>query len=305
MAASDLPPELARLVAEREAHRRRRDFTAADELRRRIAALGYEVSDTSAGPVVASIAPLRGQGPTTPLRELPASYDASVQWVVEGWPQDVLRGIAAVGRHHRGWRIQYVVADVAATSGESWPDDVEVLRLDTGTGWAEARNAALERSLGRVVIVMDGSLEPTGDILGPLTSALDDQRVGLCGPFGLVTSDLRDFHSSPGPAVDAVEGYLMAFRRETIAATDLFDPGFRFYRTADVELSFRIRSMGLRAVVVPLPVERHEHRMWEATPEAERERLSRRNHFRFLDRWRERTDLVTGVPPGDPAPDAR
>jgi len=43
-----------------------------------------------------------------------------------------------------------------------------------------------------------------------------------------------------------------------------------------------------------VPVERHEHRLWEATEPAERERLSRRNMYRFLDRWRDREDLLVG-----------
>jgi len=39
---------------------------------------------------------------------------------------------------------------------------------------------------------------------------------------------------------------------------------------------------------------KHEHRLWEATEPAERDRLSRRNLYRFLDRWRDRTDLMAG-----------
>ena len=32
--------------------------------------------------------------------------------------------------------------------------------------------------------------------------------------------------------------------------------------------------------------------MWATTPEDERERLSKRNFYRFLDGWRGRTDLL-------------
>ena len=37
---------------------------------------------------------------------------------------------------------------------------------------------------------------------------------------------------------------------------------------------------------------RHEHRGWTSLPEAERDRLSKRNFYRFLDRWRDRPDLL-------------
>ena len=94
----------------------------------------------------------------------------------------------------------------------------------------------------------DASIEVTGDVLGPIEAALADPSVGVCGPFGIVTEDLRAFEPSDGPEVDAIEGYLMAFRRETLAATELFDEKFRWYRTADIELSFRIKDADLRAI---------------------------------------------------------
>jgi hypothetical protein len=41
-----------------------------------------------------------------------------------------------------------------------------------------------------------------------------------------------------------------------------------------------------------LPVVRHEHLEWAAAPEEERERLSKRNFYRFLRKWGERSDLL-------------
>jgi hypothetical protein len=49
-AASRPPPEVAALAEEREAARRRRDWAKADALRREIAARGWRVVDTQAGP---------------------------------------------------------------------------------------------------------------------------------------------------------------------------------------------------------------------------------------------------------------
>jgi cysteinyl-tRNA synthetase len=193
-----------------------------------------------------------------------------------------------------------VVADVTGGPADRWGEDVEAIALEPGTGWAAAMNASLRRATGRIAIVADGSIEVTGDVLGPIEEALGDPSVGVCGPFGIVTADLREFEPSDGPDVDAIEGYLMAFRREVLAASDLFDEKFRWYRTADIELSFRIKDAGLRAVVVPVPVERHEHRMWFGTAPAERAKWSKRNFYRFLDRWRDRWDLTVAGPPSSP-----
>jgi len=206
-----------------------------------------------------------------------------------------------------------VVVDTAGGAGTDWPDDVEVIRLVAGTGWGAARNAGLIRSLGRVVVLVDGSIEATGEVLAPLAEALGDASVGVAGPFGIVTDDLREFRESDGPDVDAIEGYLMAFRRELLVDGLRFDEKFKFYRTADIELSFQVKARGLRAIVLPLPVKRHEHRMWANTPESRRAALSKRNYYRFLDRWRGRFDLTVGgaggsgseaKPSGSPPPRA-
>jgi cysteinyl-tRNA synthetase len=203
----------------------------------------------------------------------------------------VLRGLASFQRHERDRRVQHIV--VEAWDGRSgWSPDVESLSLLPSVGWASAMNAGLRRSRGRVVVLADGSVEPSGDVLSPLIQALDDPAVGVTGPFGIVTDDLREFQPSGGPDVDAIEGYLLAFRRDLLGRGVRFDERFRFYRSADIDLSFQIKALGLRAVVTDVPARRHEHRMWSNTPEDRRQQLSKRNFYRFLDRWRGRTDLL-------------
>ena len=46
----------------------------------------------------------------------------------------------------------------------------------------------------------------------------------------------------------------MALRRETLLAAGLFDEKFRWYRTADIEYSFRVKDLDRRATVVDVPV---------------------------------------------------
>ncbi len=304
---SDVQHEVERLVTERDAARARRDFVAADELRERIAELGYRVVDAAAGPAFEPLepaAPPRVRPADVPsVLEEQATADVSIHWVVEGWPEDVLRALDAFRIYAGGRAVQYVVADATRGDPGEFGDDVEVVALEEGTGWGAARNAGLRRSRGRVVLVVDGSIEPTGDVFGPLEAVLADDAIGVCGPFGIVSRDLREFEASPGVGlrreVDAVEGYLMAFRRDVLRDAGLFDERFRWYRTADIDCSFRIRDAGRRAVVVDVPIRKHEHRMWNATEPAERDRLSKRNYYRFLERFRGRTDLLVSEPPGE------
>jgi cysteinyl-tRNA synthetase len=292
----DVPDEVRLLAAERQQRRDEKDFAAADELRDRIGALGYRVVDGSAGSTIERIAPqerIRRRARDVPgVLDDPAVADVTVQWLVEDWPEDVVRALDAF-RAIAGHRtVQYVVVDLTQTDPSAYGPDVEVLAVELGTGWGAARNAGLRRSIGRLVLVVDGSIEPTGDVLDPLETALADPSVGVAGPFGISTNDLRDFHESEGPDVDAIEGYLMAFRRDVIRDAGLFDEKFTWYRTADIELSFRLKDAGYRAVVVDVPVNRHEHRVWASTSPSERDRLSKRNFYRFLDRFRDRFDLL-------------
>ena len=226
------------------------------------------------------------------------------------WSLDFVSDALASSRR---FRILTVVDDfsreclalVVDNSGDvgiaSWLDGraaerLRVIRLDPPLGFGAAVNAGIEAAAGEVCVLFDQSVELKGDAITPLLTELDDPSVAVAGPFGVrAKGTLKEFDESAGPDADAVEGYCMAFRRADALAAGGFDPKFRFYRIADIEFSFRLRDRGGRAVVVPdLLVVKHEHRLWEATEPAERDRLSRRNLYRFLDRWRDRTDLMAG-----------
>jgi GT2 family glycosyltransferase len=222
--------------------------------------------------------------------------------LVHGWPDDAVRWLDGVLAHTAGHDFEALLVDNAGDPGQTARlrarrgERVRVLAVDPPEGWARAANRGLEAAAGDVVVLFDPGVELRGDAAGPLLAALADPRVVAAGAFG-VRSEGRvgHFHAHPGPEVDALEGYVLAFRREQAVAAGGFDRHFRFYRLADFELCFRLRDRwGGRAVVLPgLPVERHEHRLWEALSEAERERLSRRNYYRLLDRWGKRQDLIT------------
>jgi hypothetical protein len=303
------PTDVGRMAEERVAARAARDFATADAIRERIASAGWTVVDEPDGrfrlePVAVNEPPVRrerSQDVVTLLDREPDA-DVSVHWVCEGWPEDIERAIAGFRANEGGRRVQYVVADVTDRTPAAWGTGVDVVWLQAGTGWGAARNAGLKRSRGRTVVVVDGSVEPTGDVFGPIETTLTDPDVGVCGPFGIVTHDLRQFDEAAGGDVDAIEGYLMAFRRETLRRAGLFDEKFRWYRTADIEYSFRIKDLDRRARVVEVPVKKHEHRMWFETPPEDRARWSKRNFYRFLDRFRDRWDLLVDPLPEDERP---
>ena len=160
-------------------------------------------------------------------------------------------------------------------------------------GWADARTLGMRRSRGEITVLLDTSLEPTGDFLAELVAAFDDPSVGIAGGWGVTSADGRQFEDAPPGEVDAIEGYCLAVRREALRTIGGFDRRFRFYRNADLDFSFAVRDAGWRAVrTEPLSLVRHEHRGWSSLPDDERDRLSRRNFYRFLKHWGDRRDLL-------------
>jgi len=220
--------------------------------------------------------------------------------VINGWKPDAERWLLSVFKHTKA-DFEFLMLDdsadpaIAAWLGSRAAERLRVLRFDPPVGFAAAVNAGIETAAGEACILFDTSIELTGDAVSPLVAALLDFKVAIAGPFGLrATAGMKEFEESAGPHVDAIEGYCMAFRRAHARAAGMLDPKFRFYRIADIDFSFRLREQGGKAVVVPgLPLVKHEHRAWESTPPAERDRLSKRNFYRFLDRWRLRDDLLT------------
>jgi len=296
MLDAPLPDAVRRLLDERAAARERRDWPRADALRDELAAIGWEPQDGPAGSTARPILERAAVAGPPPL-EAPASVSLSIQVVLEDHPDDLDRFLRGLAAHQPSvpWELVVVANDsrLELPAGLGLPDDPIVLPTEGRLGWADGRTLGMRHSSGEVTVLLDTSLEPVGDAWTPLLAAFDDPRVGIAGGWGVTSADARQFDEAPPGEVDAIEAYCLAIRRAALQAVGGFDRRFRFYRNADLDLSFAVRDAGWIAVrTAPLPFERHEHRGWSSLPDAERDRLSRRNFYRFLDRWGSRRDLL-------------
>lgn len=309
MSRPRIPDEVLTAAHERSRARAARDWATADRLRSEIEAAGWTVVDRgtdfaltpSAPPDVREGSRVRyGASKNVPSRldEAPVGL-ATVVLIATDWPDDVERAIAALRKTSPGGTSIVVVGDDPSDEQAATLDapDVEVVWTSERLGHGAALNAGIRRASGPVVVVMDTSVEPTGDVITPLVRALDDDSVAVAGGWGLRSSDLRTFADAPAGDVDAVEGYLMAFRRSDAAERGPLDERFRFYRNLDIWWSLVLRDEGegslpRRAVAVDVPATRHEHRGWATVPEEERARQSKRNFYRIIDRFGSRRDLL-------------
>jgi GT2 family glycosyltransferase len=299
------------------------DWQTADRLRAEIEAAGWRVIDRGTSyrleratpPDVEVGGEIRyGRSDAVPSRlGDPASGFATVVFVASRDGGENRRSLAGMMAGSPSGVDVVVVADGIrneAIDGLA-VESVEIVRTSAPLGQGAALNIGIRRASAPIVIVLDPSITPTGDVVSPLVDALADPTVAIAGPFGLASPDLRQFNEVVAPtgpraavvprAVVAIQGYLMAFRRGDAAAFGPIDERFRFYRNLDIWWSLVLRDEGegrqpRRAVVVPgLPIERAEPAAWRDTAAAERDRLSKRNFYRVLDRFRTRLDLA--IPP--------
>jgi GT2 family glycosyltransferase len=293
--AGETPPEVRAQLERRRAARAARDYALADQIRAELEASGWQVVD---GPEGSRAEPAGRQPEAYPnatavpsLLDQPDECEYSLCLAVYGWAEDVRRLVAVTAAS----ATEVVAVDVSG-SGLS-PEDltpaeqpnaaraVRVIRVQDALGHAQAWNTAARRARGRIIFFLEPSLEFGPSVLDTLAAALDDDAVGMVGPFGLGTDDMRSFEPDSGPDVAALE-YLLAIRRERLAAVGELDPHYRFYRNLDIDFSYQVRAAGLLVRRVECEgIVQHEHRLWESTTPEERERLSRKNFNRFLDRW--------------------
>jgi cysteinyl-tRNA synthetase len=286
--------DVERLLAERQKAREAKDFARADAIRDEIAALGYDVKDSPTGATVIPREKFQSVSPKSIANVLdePAALDFSIHLLYEGFREDLERFLAGLEDRDDS---EVVIVDNASDDAE-WLESLAseqrpVVHLDTECGYAVARNAGLKTSRGRIVVLADLSIEPAGDILSPLQAVFEDPGVGVAGPFGIVSEDMREFTASDGPEVDAIEGYFLATRRELLAK-ELIHEKFKWYRHADIDLSFQLKALGTKAVVVDLPVKKHTHRGWAAYTEEERTKRSKKNWNIFFDRWKQHHEIL-------------
>lgn len=306
-----IPDEVLSAAHDRSKARAARDWATADRLRGEIEAAGWSVVDRgtdfalspSAPPDVEEGARVRyGASKNVPSRfdEAPVGV-ATVVLIATDWPSDVARAVGALRATSPDGTSIMVVADdppdeeAAALTAT----DAEVVWTSERLGHGAAMNIGIRRATGPAVVFMDASVEPTGDVITPLVRALDDPGVAVAGGWGITSSDLRSFSDAPGGDVDAIEGYLMAFRRSDAIVRGPLDERFRYYRNLDIWWSLVLRDEGegnapRRAVAVDVPAMRHEHRGWASLSEEERARQSKRNFYRIIDRFGSRRDLVVG-----------
>jgi len=311
-----VPEEVDARLEDRAALRREGDYPKADEVRDGVERMGYVVEDTFDGTRVRPKTPwekrqedwsaISSSVEVPSLIDEDSQADITVGIVACNYLEDVKRCVRSALKWLGSRSAELVLVDNGSTDGTGeWMeteaasnDSIRVLHTDHVLGEAAAKNIVLKQGRGGTVVLLDTSVEIIGDVFGRIEEMLADDTAGVVGPFGLRTSDLHHFHEGEGEPgdMDAMQAYCFAFRRKRLRQAGLMRERFRFYRNLDLDYSFQFKDAGYRIVADPaLPVRLHEHRVWSALAEGERDEMSRKNYGRFLEKWGDRQDLLVST----------
>lgn len=313
-----VPTGVAQQVETRNDLRQQQHYIEADRVRANLANAGYTLRDTRRGSLILprlledEFTVLSSSGDAPDHFATPAQFEFSINLLAHNSRSDLERCVESIRRYAHGHALEVVIVDNGSTdetlgylqhlaragdltNSQGERIALQVLFADHNMGFAAGRNATMRASRGRYIVLLDTSIELIGDIWQPLATRLDKPLTGLTGPYGLVTNDLREFRESPGPDVDAIEGYLMAFRRELLPELGWIDERFRFYRLMDIHFSFYFKTAGYRVLVAPHVEQqliKHPHREWYSLSEDERVTKSKKNYDIFRDRWHHGQSLL-------------
>jgi glycosyltransferase involved in cell wall biosynthesis len=302
-----IPNEILALSHQRDLLRRRGQYDRADLLKRQLEDAGYRVKDNPRGAHLVILPSIEVDGKLyRTARQLPSYLndadlcDFSVNILAQNNIEDVRRCITSVLRFADHINVEIILVDNAShetldlrvESLKNLDKRIHFVSISRPVGTAEARNIGLKQSRGRYILLLDANMELTGDIFTALTETLAQEQVGLTGIRGLRTDDLRHFVECRETEVEAIDGICMAFKRSLLTQCGLFDEGYRFPAYMDIDFSFAIRNTGAETILTPrLPIVSHPE-PFSTTDNHEQARQTKRNFYRFLEKWGNREDLL-------------
>lgn len=303
-----IPDEILALSHERDMLRRKGQYDRADHLKRQIEEAGYAIKDNPHGAHLVILPGVEVDGTEyRTARQIPSLLDEpdiclfSVNVLARNSSEQTQRCIESVLRFAGANAIEIILVDNASDDGLSiWAaalryaeHRLHFLRLTRLTGEAEARNIGLKQSRGCYILLVDSAIELTGDVFTPLQKTLENSEVGITGLHGLRTDDLRHFEEASSSELDVIDARCMAFPRTLLKKAGLFDERYRFPSFMDVDFNFAVRASGATVVITPdLPVSYMPEIQDALLSDAERTRLTKRNFYRFLEKWGDRDDLL-------------
>lgn len=292
------------LAQERAAARAARDWTTADALKARLESHGWRVVDHGTAFELQPARPadvvedghvIHGAVESVPSRSheldgAPASF--VIASAVTGDLDATLASLAA----YRPTATQVVV--VAPRGVDVGGPGLEAVRTVQPFSPGDALSAAIRRSVGSLLVVIDPGVVLRADPIPALAQALADASVAIAGQEGVVSADMQHYHPAGFGDVTTLRSGCYAFRRADALERGPIDGRLHLPGSVAAWWALQLRDEGparppRRALALQLPVELPE----TAAPGAEHARLARRDAYRIARRFRGCAWLASELPP--------
>ena len=162
-------------------------------------------------------------------------------------------------------------------------------------GWGHSVNHFLNTVMEKYLVIMDPSTNFTGDAITPVLEKLESgyQAVGWKGGLIDLDDEWRSTKDRGDGEVDVLFSYFMAVDRDFVIKAGGANPSATYYRNADIELSLGLRAAGGKLWQMELPLVQGRHHGYHDVDPDYREKKSRENYNRILEKYRGRVEILT------------
>ena len=216
--------------------------------------------------------------------------------IAEGFTEDLVSCVSSITKHTN------TPISVYANGKSNWlsddlfqSDQVSITQEKNPLGWGNVINYFLNTFTDDYLIIMDPSTKFTADPIPMTLSALESGYQGVGWKGGLVNleDEWRTTSDKGAGEVDVLFSYYFAMDRKFAISAGGANPSAKYYRNADLELSLAIRSVGGKLMQLDLPLEQGRHHGYHDIDPDYRDKNSRKNYQRILDRFRGKNEILS------------
>ena len=216
--------------------------------------------------------------------------------IAEGFTEDLVSCVSSITRHTN------TLISVYANGKSNWlsndlfqTNQVSVTQAKNPLGWGNVINHFLNTFSEDCLIIMDPSTIFTADPIPKTLSTLADGYQGVGWKGGLVNleDEWRTTSDKGAGEVDVLFSYYFALDRKFAILAGGANSSAKYYRNADLELSLAMRSVGGKLMQLDLPLEQGRHHGYHDVDPDYRDKNSRKNYQRILDRFRGKNEILS------------
>jgi hypothetical protein len=216
--------------------------------------------------------------------------------IAEGFTEDLIKCVTAIEANSQ------IPISIYANGKNNWLS-AELFNLNQVTltqeknplGWGNIINFFINNCTEDFLLIMDPSTIFLKDPIPKTLEALNSGFQGAGWKGGLINleDDWRSTEDKGAGEVDVLFSYYFAFDRTFVQKAGGANPSAKYYRNADLELSLAIRAAGGKLIQIDLPLEQGRHHGYYDTNSDYREKNSKKNYQRILERFRGKNEILS------------